>query len=591
VLGMGASPEQPGSEGAREGADAPFVDAEPSAPVPPPLPRPSEPNARRRRRVVAGVLLGVLVALGFVVALRIDLRFRRVPPIDIPVDGGGPTTVESFRGIVLRAKQPIGIAPIADGTGVWHWRVRSKDGRVDQVESVSPSGRVHETITIEWDADRRTRKFIDGYGVHRRTQLWTDDSMVETREDGSMDGCVSKTLGFDERDRVVEERCRDASGRPTRNEEGCVVLRIEYAPEGHPGVEKCRGSDGRATTDRDGAHEVRFRHDAAGLLVATSYLDTRGLPVADREGCHQQLRERDAAGNIVAFVCAEKDGSLHRPPDGVPVVRAAYDTNGCMTRREFLNVTRRPVLRAGYARLDFERDALCTELRVERRGLVGELVAAVREPTIRSYVLDARGQRVEERCENEHQQPVDCISAERSSGALVKVTRDARGRIVSRRGFTVDGIPSALARDYPHEERMEWNGRGQVATLAYFDEKGQAATIDGSISRRVSTYDDSGLHLTEKGFGKNGEPVAGGTRCHEIRRSYDEERRIAGMECRGVTGELAGSQICLGGVCWADGAARIAVERKPGETVKNSFFAPDGRLLGRIDCAAESCYD
>ena len=168
---------------------------------------------------------------------------------------------------------------------------------------------------------------------------------------------------------------------------------------------------------------------------------------------------------------------------------------------------------------------------------------------------------------------------------------DERGRVTSRKHFFLDGRPSANPGGYPHEIRMTYGEDGRLATQTFLNETGGFATALGPVGRMAMRYDAMGNLLSQTFFGVTGVPVESAIGCHEVRFAYDTRNRLSSVECRSGAGDLkVHKDWRQNGIDWPAGAARMVVER--GEVLVNSYSAPDGRVVRRVECRKleQLCY-
>jgi hypothetical protein len=132
---------------------------------------------------------------------------------------------------------------------------------------------------------------------------------------------------------------------------------------------------------------------------------------------------------------------------------------------------------------------------------------------------------------------------------------------------------------------------GRLATQTFLDESGGFATALGPVGRMAMRYDAMGNLLSQTFFGVTGVPVESAIGCHEVRFTYDPRNRLSSVECRSSGGDLKiHKDWRQNGIDWPPGAARMVVER--GELLVNTYSAPDGRVVKRVECkkTEQLCY-
>jgi hypothetical protein len=200
--------------------------------------------------------------------------------------------------------------------------------------------------------------------------------------------------------------------------------------------------------------------------------------------------------------------------------------------------------------------------------------------------LDDRGDEIELRCFDERNLPTNCWGDRQrgGEGAILRSTRDEKGRVTSLKAFDGSGSPSALMTGYPHETRKTYDDRGLVTEVRYFGADGKPALTLGAVAKRTYKYDALGAEVSNAQFGMNGEAVIDVTGSHEVRRTYDAKHRIASVELRDMNGDYpTKSDIRFGPVIWPRNAVRLTIYRE-GTRIENRFFDASGKELSVVDC-------
>ena len=212
-------------------------------------------------------------------------------------------------------------------------------------------------------------------------------------------------------------------------------------------------------------------------------------------------------------------------------------------------------------------------------------------PAITESTYDAEGLVTRRVCTDGPDNPVDCWFGEpHDEGSLVTITYDDKGRQQSQKGFTSVGVPSRIARNYPHEVRYEYGANGRLAAKSFFDEAG-APALGLGVARMEFEYDAAGSMTVERSLGIEAGLARPVTGCATIRTDYDAKHRTSVLECLGPDLRPAESDLIYRGVAWEGHASKVVVERDERGTARaNVYFSPDGDEVGRVDCAGLKAY-
>ncbi|MBI4956135.1 MAG: serine/threonine protein kinase [Myxococcales bacterium] len=492
------------------------------------------------------------------------------------------------------------VTPITERetAGAWHARLVRRDGRVVSAQRVRPSGDVDSEVRVEHGADgSRTLRTFDAAGVESQVQTITADGLsTVTLRSGEVtsNGCYRARLAYDAQGHVAESTCLTPTGVVISDAGGCPQRRYTWSAEHTNLTETCYdvdadGKEGRPTADWGGLALAKYRYDERGLRVAHLMFDVLGA-AGERlsDGCYGERYEHDAAHDVVATTCLDATGAPRaRRGQLVAQVRTDRDARGCVVRESYRDVSGKAVSLGPVAYKVTTVDARCRPQREETRGAGGELVAeAAGLVAVRAYEYDEHGDVTALRCFGAADLPTSCAGDPGPEHALVRFTRDARGRPVSQRSFAADGTPTRMGRSYPHETRIEYGDDGRERARAFFDDKGQPEAALGGVARIALRRDALGGEVSQSFFAADGQPTDSAIGCHEIRRAYDDHHRLESIECRNTAGMLQGSHMTLDGVTWPEGAARVVVTR--GDHVKNLFVDSEQRMVASLGCASPS---
>lgn len=476
-----------------------------------------------------------------------------------------------------------GVDPLTleQAAGVWHWVLRFRGEEVVEAQEISPTGAKFRRRALSHDAaGTLTVRELDAHAVERAVRTVTADGRerVVFRTGVVGDECHHRKVVADARGFERETICYDETDQPFPGQHGCERVVYSRNERGRIVHGACLRADGTRATFRSGQHEYRSTIDELGYEVETVYIDLDGQLRAT--GCARAKNEYAKNGLIARKRCVTRTGAFDTE------ARWQYDANGCQTAYLRVDAEGRPTLDNGVAATVWVRNAQCEELTRETRGVDGELVG---RPAVREYLRDARGRAIEQRCRGVDLAPISCLGGNGPDGAFVKFTFDDRDRQITKRCFSMSGVPSGCSTQYPFEERLEYDARGRAIAQSFFDTAGNPALALGA-ARVTMEYDPAGYVGSKRYFGVHQEPVLARIGCHEVRSVRDDHQQLAAIECRGTAAELVESSLCIGDACFAHGAARVVVERVTYNKLFNVHYDANGKELARVSCDTAVCF-
>ncbi len=489
---------------------------------------------------------------------------------------------------------PIGVMSAADAEGRWHLRVHLEGGRVTRYEHVGPSGQVHKTSGIVYDADGgSTRRVVNGYGVEVETIRLTKEgreSRIARSGNPLSEGCAQFIYTLDAHGDSVGRACVDGEGHPNVDANGCVRLGLTFDPPHVLVARRCLDERGEPALDTDGVHLSRYTRDARTQLTSERYFDRKEGATLSVHGCAARQFDYDAAGNLSNVTCLGADGSPASYPNSTVVgERRVFDANGCMLAFHYVDTRGARASFGKWSGSVFTRDLFCSETSRETRDASDAIVSAFAKESARwQYVLDAQGQLTEQRCFDAKGKPWSCHQVTKigGGGSVLRFAYDDRGRLVSTKAFDAAGRPARRLAAYPHETVYRHDDRGLVVEAEHRDAAGKPSPALGNVARVTYAFNAQGAETSQKQFDKDGAPVNGTTGAHELRRRYDESRRLEAIELRDAKGELVGrSDLIFNGVRWPNNAAELRIVRD-GATTKNRFLDRSGNELKEVDCTS-----
>jgi hypothetical protein len=480
-----------------------------------------------------------------------------------------------------------------EATTVWHYRVEWLNNKVVKYEKVNPAGVVTETVLVEYRPDgSRVEHVRDAYGIEIYSDA-IDRTAVVTRTLRSgeqiYDGCFWRRRTFDSFGRLETDTCLDDKSMIITDANGCAVVRTTWTVSNDVQTRVCLKNDLSAAYDANGVHRTTYERDLYGYVTDESYYGAQNERVPRvQDGCIRIQTKRDEAGSPVEIICADEKGqSTFARGGGYTTVQHKYDANGCLVEKKYVDYDGKTPKKGTFGSVTFTVDKRCGVLSETDKDPRGRPVQFdPNRPPVEEREVGADGLWTTRSCKGASG-PVACLEPKRNGprGSIVKVERDAQGRITKMKCFQKGDKPTTCEGGYPHERRFEYAADGRVRLETFFDEKGQPAQGLGAaqIERK---YTSVGKKQLESYLDKDGGATLNRMGFSAITFQYDVQQRLATMLLQGVDGQpKAGRGGVYEGVAWPGGAAKMSVDRETEGKPANVFLGPDDRPIKRVECA------
>lgn len=518
-----------------------------------------------------------------------------------PQDPPEPDGIRRYRGVII-GREIMATHPMdpKEAATVWHYRVEWLNNHVIKHERVSPGGNTTETVLVDYKPDgTRVEHVRNAYGIEIYSDS-VDRAAVVTRtwRSGEViyDGCYWRRRTFDSFKRLETETCLDEKSLVITDSNGCAVVRYQWSVQNDVQTKVCLNNDMSPAYDANGVHRTAYERDLAGLVIDESYYGAQNERVPRLpEGCVRFKTKRNDAGSAIETICADDKGQSTFVRGGsYTTIQSRYDDNGCVVEKKYVDFEGKTPKKGNFGTATFTVDKNCGVLMEADRDPKGRPVRFDPErPPTEERVLGADGLWTMRTCKGA-QGPVQCSDPKKlgARGSIVKVERDAMGRVVRHKCFQSPDKPSPCDGDYPHERVFDYGADGLARMESFFDEKGAAALGRGAaqIERRYSAV---GKTQIESYLDKDGQAMMNKLGFASIMFQYDVQQRLAQIELQDVDGKpRAGRSYAYGGVSWPPGAAKMAVQREKDGLILNLFLGPDGKVVKRVDCSeiTTACY-
>ena len=367
----------------------------------------------------------------------------------------------------------------------------------------------------------------------RRTWIGTNGEPAPHR-----DGNTGWTSEYDERGRMIQRTFVDASGKPVDISDGIAGRAWEYDDAGNITKVVNLDEDGIPMDDVSGTAIEILSHDLFGRLVKVQWLDSNGQPVWNNDtGCAGYQSAYDIYGNETNRVWIGVDGKPHAHkdgnagwcqrferglcvstiftdtngtptaiPDGYAEIRVKHDRFGRMTELWYLDTAGNPCSATnGCSRMHWSYDerGLCTEY--EELDMEGQLFTNTLHDAVKyTYEYDRRG----------HETICRFIDAdgklrnEPHGFAIREQTCDFAGRPTEVRFLDADGKSVRNTETDASIERREWDDRGNLVCLRYFDENDVPCLCSNGYATVKTEYDLRGFSVKTLHYGPDDTLVA-----------------------------------------------------------------------------------
>ena len=511
-------------------------------------------------------------------------KLAKVPPVP-----GGTLTLHSHCEVTAG-----GVACGRPGKGGVraHWRVKRGGGLVLAERVFGP--RVLRTYLLRKTKGALTQMVaLDHHGQVRWSRHYggggTEYSSRARDGSNALTGCGFLKL---EHDKKGEETvgCLQWTRQPMADEDGVVYTRRRRDRAGLD-VESWRLDARKDPIDgQDGVHRTRIKRDAQGREVQVLYFDKEGFPtLSTRGGCYGWSYRHDGRGLLVRKACIGIGGSPAQDAEGVCAYTYAHNGRGCRTAVVQLRLGANKKCSRRHRRNVHAVNTACEIMTQVCYGATAKRKACgIREP------------------------------------AEYRYTRDALGRVTSRKHFAVDHKPGKNLQCASFEVRKQYDARGNVTRVTHHGPRGQAVNCSGAgYHGSTHVVDDAGrtresrfldlrggagtnlgcavrrfhydnydhqVKTVNYGFDGKIKDVRG---MGSMRIIYDQGHRQFGVLLYDVQGRPARYRACFTSkTCprkktWH--AMRIK-RRANGSVSKNLFFDHEGQLVGTVDCSKRPCW-
>lgn len=489
----------------------------------------------------------------------------------------GYTTTRYYANCVLRNHIPHGIAPIPASKIHRYWfyvQIQTRGGKVRHYELRSNTDAPDDRLPLEptFSGSTVDLEYDDHTGKVSKLKEWDKNKMLK----GVTIVYSDSLIGLNKENGEYATSCTTQGTqsnfsfyRIRRNERGEVVG-IYLLPDNKSSVTPAtpyavleRNEEGLlASVDQShmgrlfngGSPVYRMRYDRRGVLVKVENYDAHRRPFVEKDGVHKTVLEGQGTPRL-SIAYFDRAGQPCLGPAGVHkaerTIQCLKDRQLFLTRTFFYDTDHRLTESSlGVSRIDsyfnpdrssmtlsyYDRDGkpICQEagyhtlvyqasdtLRVTSYfDLQGSYTLHNKEGVAKEEIRYS-GNRVEVTFYNERLEP--CNNMEEKVGKIVYHT-DQEGRVIYKGCFLPSRAP--VWRDsYPPVVCVEYDERGNRASVRYEDGYGRPAVCDYGFTEERTTYDDCGCLVSAVFCDSLGKPVQTTAGYAKVEIAYPEGGR------------------------------------------------------------------
>lgn len=452
-------------------------------------------------------------------------------------------------------------------------------GKVDTEIFRNQSGRV--LYVKDFDSNMKTCTFKLDDELGTEMTLNSQVSLFESAFDSNKEGKsrISKyILDFDKNGYLIRERYAGFGNILVPDGQG--IFGKEYKHDKHGRVIEVAflGKNGQPKATSFGLGKKRFTYDDEGNMMRIDYLTVDDKPSSDGNNCPVVLLTYDKYGNrqseryfsadmqptlrkdnLVAgylyeyndegqptkFLFLGLDGRLTYS-NGAAGFIDEYDERGYLSRRTFIDADGNGALwrdtanESNYFQIEIKNDEQGNVVDQSFLNLDGQLIDTPYYAR-RQCAYDSVGNLLSEFYLNEEGEI--CVPP-LYGYAGVMVDYNPQGRI--ERVTYLDANKNRITLPDLHLCYVvkEYDARGNISKVSYYDDKDQLATTNEGISYAVYEYDDNGNESARSFFDKNGKPCVLNNYCARVEYEYDEQGNTISQTHKNVSGNM----MLVGGV-------------------------------------------
>ena len=356
------------------------------------------------------------------------------------------------------------------------------------------------------------------------------------------DGYTMIKAEYDVYNRCVRTHFLDKAGNPTLLASGVAARSWEYDAAGNTIKKMNLDENGNVIEDSSGWAIKETDYDAFHRVSEIRLINAVEKPTLEIDsGCAGWTCVSDINGNITnqLYFGINKEPKKHK--NGYACISQTFERGLCTSVRYF-GTNGAPVsIPAGYAGYEFRYDGIgrkteqryldvegkpCTDTngcarmrwvydeRSCRQGLCTEYVELDLEGTLFSNAVHAAVKYVYEYDERGHETVRRFIDAngtvrEGPNGFAIRTMKcDFAGRPVEQAYLDVDGKPVRSRENGVAIERREWDDRGNLVAVRYFDEKNMPCVCSNGYASVETIFDIRGYATNVLHRGVNGNLIA-----------------------------------------------------------------------------------
>ena len=384
----------------------------------------------------------------------------------------------------------------------------------------------------------RVRYTYNGPYLLRTSYYDAEDQLTDTA-----DGWAEIVITRNGRHQVTEQAYLNAGGDPVPGPDGWArvagIAYDEYDEWNNTVLVRYYGTDGELTLHKNGYAVIRRKYNENKKLIWCAYSDAadQPIPYTTRDVYYQVAYEYDAAGNTVREQYFDGEGQPMLCNAGYAEIRRSYDEEKRLIRIDYYGTDGAPILSSEkVAGIGYEAfDEWGNSVLVRYYGTDGELTLFNDRYAVIRRTYDERKNLL--RCAYFDAEDKPVRYSENDEYFQLLREYDDANNVTLERYLDAEGQPMPCKAGYA-SVRRRYNENRKVAWCALFDaeDKPVLYTTRDIYYQIAYEYDAAGNTVREQYFDGEGQPMLCSAGYAEVRRTYDEKKRVTRIDYYGTDG-------------------------------------------------------
>ncbi|MDE7462592.1 MAG: serine/threonine protein kinase [Muribaculaceae bacterium] len=350
-------------------------------------------------------------------------------------------------------------------------------------------------------------------------------------------GIFGKSYVYDKKGRIIEETYLGKDGKPKSTKFGLAKKKFSFDRDDNLVKIEYLTADGKPSSDGNNCPVVNIDYDKWGNRIMERYYTFDGKPTLRTDDqVAGYSYEYDDKGHKVKITCIGIDGG-QTYSFGYAGVLYEYDDNGYRSAISHIDTKGNAAINTSedisYFRAEIKNDKYGNPLEYSFLNIDGKPIETIYSPVIK-ITYDDEGKETSRYFCNPQGQP---IIAPASGYAGYVMEYNDQGRVSKLTYKSADKKNLVVPVSLICEKRWEYDARGNIISISYFDDKGKPVADNEGISSYRMEYDDNGNEISRSFFDASGKPVIGSGYCAILEYQYDDQGNLSAYRYKGVDGK------------------------------------------------------